>query len=308
MRSFGFANYIVGSLARHGTQQQYDIEDSLQRIVFRMLSPVGERGLPHQGLFDLDVNRPYDLQRGNPLEARFRTYLMHELRNITAGRIPAVRLTQRPGAMSIGYSQDQGMVSPDEIPGRTSSGEQEMINDLTALLRRRSTPQMPLVDLFQSIMAGEGTRMQRQRFGYDRADQGRQMIVQIIRQYAYQTQNTHLVQLLDRFQNPDPTPRQPSPPPKPPKPKYSPDEQDYRSIVDVIERSGRQANMAQLGHYRRRWLERSPRDPSSPHPNRLADVLARMVTDGVLRKQGARYIPGPQYSRYLASPEPMAVA
>lgn len=311
MRAFRFANYIVGSLARHGAQQQYDIEDSLQRIVFRMLSPVGERGLPHQGLFDLDLNRPYDLQRGNPLEARFKTFLIHELRNITMGRIPALRLTQRPGALSIGYSQDQGMVSPDEIPGRVSDDNQEMINDLTALLRQRSTPQLPLADLFQSIMAGEGTRTQRSRFGHDRADQGRQMIVQIIRQYAYQSQNWQLLRLLDRFQGFDatrPDPRRSAPPPKPLRPKYPPDEQDYRSIVDVIERSGRQANLAQLGHYRRRWLERAPRDPSSPHPNRLADVLARMVQDGVLQKSGARYAPGPLYSRFLAPQEPVAVA
>jgi len=34
-----------------------------------------------------------------------------------------------------------------------------------------------------------------------------------------------------------PDPRRPAPAPKPPKPKYPPDEQDYRSIIDVIERS-----------------------------------------------------------------------
>jgi hypothetical protein len=138
------------------------------------------------------------------------------------------------------------------------------------------------------------------------------MIVQVIQQYAYQTQNTHLVQLLDRFRDfdatqPDPN-RRPAAPPKPPKPTYPPDEADFRSIVDVIERSGRQANLAVLGKLRRRWLERSPRDPSSQYPNRLADVLARMVQDNVLQKVGARYIPGPLYSRFLAPQQPMAVA
>ena len=59
---------------------------------------------------------------------------------------------------------------------------------------------------------------------------------------------------------------------------------------------------------RRRWLERQPRDPNSPHPNRLADVLARMVQDGVLMKQGTRYVPGPDYARYVGTPEPAAVA
>jgi hypothetical protein len=78
--------------------------------------------------------------------------------------------------------------------------------------------------------------------------------------------------------------------------------------VDVVERNGRSVSMAVLGKVRRRWLERPPRNPSSPYPNRLADVLARMVVDGVLMKQGARYVPGLEYSRYLGKPEPLAVA
>ena len=66
--------------------------------------------------------------------------------------------------------------------------------------------------------------------------------------------------------------------------------------------------MAVLGKVRRRWLERQPRDPSSRHPNRLADVLARMVADGVLLKQGTRYVPGPNYARFVGTPEPAGVA
>ena len=73
-------------------------------------------------------------------------------------------------------------------------------------------------------------------------------------------------------------------------------------------RTAASVSMAVLGKVRRRWLERQPRDPSSPHPNRLADVLARMVADGVLVKQGARYVPGPDYARYVGTPEPAAVA
>ena len=45
MRQFRFVNYIVGAMIRHGIPQQYDVEDSLQRMVFRMLSPVGDFGL-----------------------------------------------------------------------------------------------------------------------------------------------------------------------------------------------------------------------------------------------------------------------
>ena len=112
------------------------------------------------------------------------------------------------------------------------------------------------------------------------------IIVQTISQYARQTHNWSLLHLIDRIQNPDAAPaRQQPPPPRPPKPDLPPDERDYRSIVDVLEKNGRNVSMAVLGKVRRRWLERPPRDPSSPYPNRLADVLARMVTDGVLAKQ-----------------------
>ena len=256
MRQFRFAAYIVGALVRHGIHQQYDIDDSLQRIVFRMLSPVGERGLPRSTLFDLDQSRSYNLQTGNPLEARFRTYLVHELRSISTGRIPALRRTQRPGSLSIGYGRDQAMVSPDQIPGRPWSHDEEFFNDITALLRQRSTPDMPLDALFWSILNGEGTRAQRARFGHSKADEGRKMIVQVIQIYAQRTQNWQLSQLLDRFRDFDATRGDPNrqrlQPPTPPKPKYPPDEQDYRSIVDVLERSGRQANMAVLGRLRRR--------------------------------------------------------
>jgi hypothetical protein len=313
MRQFRFTNYIVGALARHGVQQKYDVEDCLQRICFRMLSPVGERGLSRDTVFDVDLNRSYDIEVGNPLQARFCTYLMHELRNILGGRIPALRTRQKTGALSIGYGKETGEVSPDEIPARMPSGEQEMLGDITELLRRRSTPGMPLADLFVSILKGEGTRAQRARFGHDRADMMRKIIVQVVERYARQTQNWHLLRLLDRFRGfdatrPDPARRQPPRPQKPPKPVYPPDEQDYRSIVDVLEKHGRSASMMVFGKVRRRWLERPPRSPTSPHPNRLLDVLARIVADGVLAKQGARYVPGPDYARYLDAPEPVGVA
>jgi hypothetical protein len=63
-----------------------------------------------------------------------------------------------------------------------------------------------------------------------------------------------------------------------------------------------------LGKVRRRWLERKPRNPASPAPNRLVDVLGRMTQDGVLEKHGARYVPGPNYADYLDAAEPLAVA
>jgi hypothetical protein len=307
-----FCDYILGALLRSGCQYEYDVEDALQRIVFRMLSPVGETGAKRKTIFDFDEDRPYDLRIGNPLQAIFKAYLHNDIRNIIGGRIPALKRTPRTGTLSIGYGKQTGEVSPDDIPARMPSGDQEMFGDIMELLRKRTTTDMPLVDLFVSIMKGAGTRNQRIRFGHGKADTMRKMIVQTVQQYAYKTQNWHLLRLLNRFRDfqgnsPDPARPKPARPQKPPKPTYPPDEQDYRSIVDVLEKHGRSVSMMVLGKVRRRWLERPPRDPSSCQPNRLLDVLARMIQDGVLRKVGARYVPGPEYSRYL-EPEPVAAA
>lgn len=93
--------------------------------------------------------------------------------------------------------------------------------------------------------------------------------------------------------------RQPPPPKAPPKPKLPPDEQDFRSIVDVMERHGRRVGTAILGKARRRWLERKPRDPNSPYSNRLAAVLANMAAAGVIERRGQHFVPGPRYHDYL---------
>jgi hypothetical protein len=217
-RCSSFTNYIVGCLLRHGCAQRYDPEDSLQYIAMHMLSPTGERGQPRRTLFDLDPNYSWDLQRGNPLEARFKLHLRHDLAAICGG------------------------------------------------------------------------------------------IISTIEQYARETENRRLLRLLDRFKNfdatqPEPTDRYQPTKPKPQQP--PPDEKDYRSIVDVLERHGQQANLAILGKVRRRWLEYPPRDPNSPHPNRLADVLAKMVSDGVLQEKKTRaggrlYVPGRRYQEFLS--------
>jgi hypothetical protein len=57
---------------------------------------------------------------------------------------------------------------------------------------------------------------------------------------------------------------------------------------------------ADLGRYRRRWLEYPPRDPASGHRNRLEETLASMVRDGVLKavqtRSGATvYERGPRF-------------
>ena len=97
-------------------------------------------------------------------------------------------------------------------------------------------------------------------------------------------------------------------PPKPAKAKLEPDQQDYASIISVMERNGRTASLGLLQKDRRRWTEWPPRNPSSAHPNRLEDVLARMVSDGMLeerrtRKGGRYYVPGQNYQRYMAAVE-----
>jgi hypothetical protein len=301
-----FADYNLGALIRHGISQQYDLEDALQRVVFWMLSPVGERGLPRNSLFDFDENRPYDLRPGNPLQAIFRQYLSNAVKTVGMGKIPALRRVQHPNRLSINYGRTgndpgYGTISAEEIPNRVQSCDHEMLDDLMELLRQRSTPGLPLADLFLSILNGEGTRVQRSRFGHSTADTGRKFIVQTISQYAQQTHNWSLLRLLDRIQNPAPNPRQQPPVSRPPK--LPPDEQDYRSIVQVLERNGRSVSLAALGKDRRRWLERQPRDPNSPHRTRLHDVLARMVQDGVLTKLGTRYVPGLNYGKYLNTPQ-----
>ena len=58
--------------------------------------------------------------------------------------------------------------------------------------------------------------------------------------------------------------------------------------------------MALFGRKRRKWLTYAPRDPNSPHRNRLIDVLTRMVEDGVLVKRGTKYAAGPHYARFRA--------
>ena len=102
-----FSDYIVGALIRHGITQQYDLEDAVQRIMFWMLSSVGERGLPKKSLFDFDENRPYDLAVGNPLQAIFRQSLTNAVRTVAAGRIPALRRVQYPNRLSINYGRSR---------------------------------------------------------------------------------------------------------------------------------------------------------------------------------------------------------
>ena len=300
-----FTDYVVGTMVRHGVHRKTDIEDALAYAYEAMMSPKKLTGEPKSTLFGgFDANRPRN-PNDNPLEARFKTSVGNVVRNIASGRIRRLsNVEQRPqGTVSfaVGRANELGSISSDKVAARSDGGLGEMLADLTALLKRKQQldPSLPLVDLFQSMLAGETIKDQRARFGDDKTRLGRQIIVQTIEDYARSTDNHALLNLLRRLQQ--------SPEPKsavvPAKPNYTPDEQDYRSIASVISRSGRPVSMSELGSVRRRWLEWPPRDQTSPYRNRLADVLPRMVVDGVLvrrptGKGGMAYEPGPNFQKY----------
>ena len=65
-----------------------------------------------------------------------------------------------------------GTVSPDAIPDRPQSEDPEMMNDLIELLRKQSTPNLHLVDLFYSILDKEGAGVQSRRFGMSTGGHG----------------------------------------------------------------------------------------------------------------------------------------
>jgi len=214
-------------------------------------------------------------------------------------RVPKVRNVNRPeGTLSISprHRMDSplpGTIAADEIPDPSSSREQEMMADITDLLKRRSTPTMPLTAIFQAMIDGVPLKIQRTRFGHTAADRGRIIIKDLVRQYAAKTQNHELLRLLDT-----PPTKRPKHNRSTPKPTLPPDVRDYLSIIDVIEKNGGAASMAVLGKKRRRWLERKPRSPNGPHKDRLHDVLARMVDDGVLVKRGPLYAQGPHFQQF----------
>ena len=80
-----WTDYALGALIRHCGNTVH-LDDAFAYVMFRLLSRVGRRGQPRPCLFDMDPNREYDLAIGNPLLARFRTFLINDVRSI-AGKI-----------------------------------------------------------------------------------------------------------------------------------------------------------------------------------------------------------------------------
>lgn len=112
----------------------------------------------------------------------------------------------------------------------------------------------------------------------------RDILKQTVAKYAESTGNYTLLNLLQRyagFQGNKPM-RAARMAPRVVKPVLTDQQRDYGSIISVLDKlGGRPAGTADLGKYRRRWLEYPPRDAASGHRNRLAEVLAKMVQDGV---------------------------
>lgn len=305
-----FTDFIMGALARNGIHHRYDMEAALGYIAEKMLMDRTDKGEPRASLFAGFEERPgYD--GGNPLLARFLRFLEWAVANIRKGKIVRLRNTEsRPqGTVSIGQGRHRpgdayGGISPDEIEARPSTEGDlgEMVQDIEGLLRRRETEAgFPLVSLFKAIMSGQRTEQQRAKFE-DRATRaGRQVIVGVIEDYARSSGNHALVNLLGRVTGEIETPRRLQV--RPARPVLGDKERDYRSIVSVVTRFDRPVGTADLGRYRRRWLEYPPRQAGSAFRNRLEEVLAAMVSDGVLKAtrtaSGAVvYGPGPEFQAY----------
>lgn len=289
-----FSQYIYSALIRNGIHNSYDLEAALQYIVEKMLLDRSEMtGEPKQTLFTGFVERPGYLG-GNPLMARFMRFLDMAIRNIKGGRIPRLRQNQGQGWLSIGQGrkgddESRGTVSPDEIAGRadTDADLKEMIADITTWLRRKEASSgLPLVRLFDAIMAGRNSEQQRKIVGDTAARVGRPIVISTIKDYAQKTENYTLLNLLRRYEGfqsnkPMPTKRTP---PKTTTPKLEPGkESDFASIVSVIERLGRPAGSSDLMRYRRRWVDYPPRTQKAGYKNRLEEVLDLAVKEGVLK-------------------------
>lgn len=290
-----FSDIILGSLLKAGIQRQYDLEASISYVFEKLMLQTSEAGSPRATLFgSFDPNKSYTLE-GNPLVARFFVWLQYAVNNIRRGKIPRLSRTEyRPGTISIGQGRAKKGepfvgVSPERIAARPSADADlnELIEDITGLLRRKELAYpLPLTALFDAIVSGRMNRDQQiARWGERAVRIGRQVILEVIRTYARATDNYRLLRLLDLFkdfQANKPTPARRTLQ-KPTRRQLTDDQRDFASILDVLDRLGRAAGSADFGRFRRRWLERGPRDPNSDARNRLEEVLGKMVSSGVLR-------------------------
>ena len=76
-----------------------------------------------------------------------------------------------------------------------------IFNEIRDLLQARSTPDLPLVPIFDAILQGVGTRAQYAQFGDEAAKRGRSVIYQTLFSYALATENATLYWVLTRFRD-----------------------------------------------------------------------------------------------------------
>lgn len=314
-----FSEYILATLLKSGIHRRYDIESALGYVIEKMLMDRSlASGKERATLFGgFDLTRDF-IHGTNPLLARFLEYLKNAVANIRSGRISRLATSHRaPGTLSIGQGRQRdddfgGTVSPDQIAAR-SSGQDELallMKDIHSLLQKKEAAYgLPLVSFFGDMMTGMRNVEQRKKYGETASKNIRQVIIQTIRDYAESTNNSALLRMLQKFQDFNPTqPMERRKPEKSPKAQLPPKEKDFASIIAVIEKLGRPVGTADLGRYRRRWLDYAPRDSNSPHDNRLADTLEKMVDEDVLIRRptgrgGYEYSPGPEFEKYR---EPVA--
>jgi len=312
-----FSDYIVGALIRNGIHHQYDLEAALGYVVEKMLMDKGESGEPRTTVFAGFEERPGHTPDFNPLQVRFMKYLQWAVNNVRKGKVPRLASVEgRPqGTVSIGQGRQKDGdspygISPDEIQARPSHEADlaELIGDIEGLLRRKEAAYgFPLVDLWRAMMNGMTVDQQRRQYGDRKVRPARQVVIQTIEDFARSTHNYLLLNLLRRLRDGQEEGPARKVPVRTPKPVLPEKERDYRSIASVVGRFERPVGTADLGKYRRRWLEYPPRNAGSGFRNRLEEVLAAMVKDGVLTatqgRQGATvYGRGPHFQQYAGVP------
>ncbi len=304
-----FSQYIVSALVKNRIQDRYDIEAALSYVFEKMMLPTTDTGEPRKTLFgDFDERQPYTVGF-NPLQARFMKFLQFAVNNIRKGKIPRLTTVEpRPqGTVRIGVGRrqddDAGGIAPDQLARTSGEADfSEIVGDITHLLRMKELAYgLPLVGVFQTIISGKKTVEQRAEFGDRVVKAAKPIIMRVIKDYAEKSGNFHLLSLLSRFEGlqPTPAPRQG----RTPKPRLPEKERDFASILAVLDRLGRPAGTADLGRFRRRWLEYPPRNPASGFRNRLEEVLDAMVKERVLtaaktNKGAFVYAPGPNAAQY----------
>ena len=140
-----------------------DVEEALSYIYQTMMLDKKINGEPKATVFgSFNFDRP--IGSGNPLEARFKVAVSNAIRNIASGRIR--RLLHTPS----------GTISADDMPSRPDHDQAfgELIRDISSLLaRKEKETKLPLIGLFNAMVAGESTAEQRRLFGARAASVGR---------------------------------------------------------------------------------------------------------------------------------------